>query len=55
MNWLKNVLNRLGLTCECNKCFHNCGVWCDFESHCKKKFMESDRKTDKRIAKGENK
>lgn len=35
--------------CSCYTCFHNCGTWCDFEHHCKKKFKESDRKTDKRL------
>ena len=36
---------------SCNECFHNCGEWCDFESHCKKKFGESDSETDSRLAK----
>lgn len=35
--------------CTCNKCFHNCTTFCDFEHYCKKKFMELDEETDKRL------
>ena len=35
--------------CSCDTCFHNCTTWCDFQSHCKKNFMESDEETDKRL------
>lgn len=35
--------------CSCNTCFHNCTTWCDFQEHCKKKFMESDDETDRRL------
>ncbi len=40
--------------CECTQCFHNCGTWCDFQTHCKKVFGESDEETEKRLAKMNN-
>lgn len=35
--------------CTCNECFHNCTTFCDFEHHCRKKFMELDEETDRRL------
>ena len=45
------ILEELKDKCECDNCFHNCGIWCDFEGHCKKKFMETDAETDNRLTK----
>lgn len=35
--------------CECEKCFHNCTTFCDFQHYCKKMFKESDMMTDIRL------
>lgn len=46
--WIKKLFKP---KCTCDGCFHNMsGKWCDFEHHCKKKFKEPDKKTDKRLA-----
>lgn len=41
--------------CACDTCIHNCEFFCDCPDwkNCLKKFKESDRKTDKRLRKGE--
>ena len=35
--------------CECEKCFHNCTTFCDFQHYCKKMFNEPDMVTDIRL------
>lgn len=47
IKWIKHLKPK----CSCDTCFHNCTTWCDFQSYCKKRFMESDKKTDKRLEK----
>ena len=40
---------------SCNTCFHNCGDWCDFDTHCLKKFGEPDSVTNERLRNEVNK
>ena len=43
-----------GEECSCTTCFHNCRTFCDFQTHCIKKFMEPDAETEKRYSKEPN-